>query len=86
MVNLRPDPHREAIMNSREKVLAHLATDHRVAGLTAGEALAGMSHSMSSLLLQQDQHFFRRHADDPCHEVARACSAGHVWHGDENHY
>ena len=40
-------------MNSREKVLAHLATDHRVAGLTAGEALAGMSHSMSSLLLHR---------------------------------
>lgn len=71
-------------MNSREKVLAHLATDHRVAGLTAGEALAAINDTMGSLLLQRDQHFFRRHADDPCHEVARACHAGYVWHGDEN--
>lgn len=71
------------MMNSRERVLEYLATDSRVAGLTAGEALAGLTPTMN-LLLSQDQHFFLRHADDPCHEVARACNAGHVWHGNEN--
>lgn len=71
-------------MKSREKVLEYLATDYRVAGLTAGEALAGITPAMSLLLFQEDQHFFRLHADDPCHEVARACNAGHVWHGNEN--
>lgn len=71
-------------MKSREKVLEYLATDYRVAGFTAGEALSGITPAMSLLLSQEDQHFFRLHADDPCHEVARACNAGHVWHGDEN--
>lgn len=70
-------------MDSRERVLEYLAADYRVAGLTAGEAFAGITPTMS-LLLSQDQHFFRRHAEEPCHEVARACHAGHVWHGNEN--
>lgn len=71
-------------MNSREKILEYLATDNRVAGLTAGEALAGITPNTILFLSQKDQHFFSHHGDDPCHEVARACNAGHVWHGDEN--
>ncbi|RJX32637.1 MAG: hypothetical protein C4516_03920 [Oxalobacter sp.] len=71
-------------MISRERVLEYLATDSRVGGLTAGEALVSITPAMLLLLTQEDQHFFRRHADEPCHEVARACNAGHVWHGDEN--
>jgi ABC-type Fe3+-citrate transport system substrate-binding protein len=71
-------------MKSRERVLEYLVTDYRVAGLTAGEALAGINPNMILLLSQEDQYFFRLHADEPCHEVARACNAGHVWHGNEN--
>lgn len=71
-------------MQNRESTRNHLATDFHFASLTAGQALARLTPSMSSILKQKDQHFFGRHADDPCHEVARACSAGHVWHGDEN--
>lgn len=71
-------------MRSRESTLDHLAVDMRFASLTAGQALASLTPSMSLTLEQKDQHFFQRHADDPCHEVARACSAGHIWHGDEN--
>ena len=71
-------------MNSRDKVLDYLATDYHFAGLTAGEALAGMAPATVSLLFQEDRHFFDVHADEPCHEVARACHAGHVWHGNEN--
>lgn len=74
----------EEFMNSRERVLNYLATDYRVAGLTAGEALASITADMSSHLSQKDQHFFRLHADEPCHEATRACHAGHVWHGNEN--
>lgn len=71
-------------MNSRENVLAYLAAEMSVASLTAGQALGSLSPVMGQLLTQEDQNFFRRHADEPCHEVARACKAGHVWHGDEN--
>lgn len=71
-------------MKSRERVLEYLAADYRVAGITAGEALAGITPTLLLLLSQKDQHFFRRHADEPCQEVARACNAGHVWHGNEN--
>ena len=71
-------------MRSRENTLSHLAGDMRFASLTAGQALTDMSPSMNWALDEEDQRFFQRHADDPCHEVARACRAGHVWHGDEN--
>jgi ABC-type Fe3+-citrate transport system substrate-binding protein len=71
-------------MNSREHVLEHLAAEMRVADLTAAQALASLTPAMRQLMTQEDQNFFRRHADEPCHEVARACKAGHVWHGDEN--
>jgi len=71
-------------MHSRERVLEYLATDCHVAGLTAGEALAKITPAMSLHLSQKDQHFFRLHAAEPCHEATRACHAGHVWHGDEN--
>jgi hypothetical protein len=73
-------------MISRERVLEYLATDNRVAGFTAGAALKSMTSAMLLLLTQEDQHFFRQHADDPCHEVARACKARHIWHGNENKY
>lgn len=71
-------------MNSREKVLEYLSTDYHVSDLTAGEALTSITPAMNLLLSHDDQHFFGLHADDPCHEVARACNAGHVWHGNEN--
>ena len=71
-------------MKSREAVLEYLASDMRVASLTAGDALVGLAPPMSLMLTQEDQSFFRRHAEEPCHEVARACKAGHVWHGNEN--
>lgn len=71
-------------MKSREGVLEYLAADMRVANLTAHQALASLTPAMSSMLTQEDQSFFRRHAEEPCHEVARACKAGHVWHGNEN--
>lgn len=71
-------------MKSREAVLEYLASDMRVASLTAGDALVGLTPPMSLMLTQEDQFFFRRHAEEPCHEVARACKAGHVWHGNEN--
>lgn len=73
-------------MNSREHVLEYLAAEARVANLTAAQALASLTPAMLQLMTQEDQHFFRRHADEPCHEVARACKAGHVWHGDENRH
>lgn len=71
-------------MKNREGVLEYLAADMRVAGLTAGDALTDLTPAMSSMLTQEDRSFFRRHAAEPCHEVARACRAGHVWHGNEN--
>lgn len=71
-------------MKSRERVLEYLAADYRVAGVTAGEALTGITPAMGLVLSEADQRFFLRHADDPCHEVARACNAGHVWRGNEN--
>jgi len=71
-------------MRSRENALSHLAADTRFASLTAGQALASLTPSWSQALDERDQHFFQHHANDPCHEVARACSAGYVWHGDEN--
>ena len=71
-------------MNSREKVLEYLSTDYRVTGLTASEALINITPDMSLFLSQDDKHFFQLHGDDPCHEVAKACNSGHVWHGNEN--
>lgn len=71
-------------MNSREHVLEHLAAEMRIADLTAAQALASLTPAMRQWMTQEDQNFFNRHADEPCHEVARACKAGHVWHGDEN--
>lgn len=71
-------------MNSREKVIEYLATDYHVTSVTAGEALTRITPAMALFLTQDDKHFFQRHGDDPCHEVAKACNAGHVWHGNEN--
>ncbi len=71
-------------MDRREKVLDYLATDYHVTSLTAGEAFIGITPDMAMHLTQDDKHFFQIHGDEPCHEVARACNAGHVWHGDEN--
>ncbi len=71
-------------MNSREKVLEYLTSDYHVAGVTAGEVLTKITPAMASFLTQNDKHFFQLHGNDPCHEVAKACNAGHVWHGDEN--
>lgn len=71
-------------MNSRERVLEYLSTDYHVTGLTAGEAVISITPDMASYLTQDDKHFFQIHCDDPCHEVAKACNASHIWHGDEN--
>ncbi len=71
-------------MLNRDSTLSHLASDTRYALMTASQALASLTPSVSLSLESRDRHFFKHHGEDPCHEVARACMAGHVWHGDEN--
>lgn len=73
-------------MMNREHALNTLASDFRFANLTAGQALDTLSQSMRVALEHKDTEFFREHAEDPCHEVARACRAHWVWHGDENYH
>lgn len=72
-------------MIDRSKALDMLAADGRFAQVTAGQALARMSVSMRMALQFEDRAFFIEHAADPCHEVARACRADRVWHGDESY-
>lgn len=69
---------------TRQDALHHLATDPRTAGLTAGTALRRLTQAFKVALEPRDLAFFEFHAEDPCHEVARACAAGHAWHGDES--
>lgn len=69
---------------TRQDALQLLAADQRYRGLTAGDALRQLSQAFQIALEPRDLAFFEFHRDDPCHEVARACAAGHVWHGDEN--
>lgn len=68
---------------SREEALRQLATDSRTLGLTAGEALRQLTQAYKVALDARDLAFFEFHAEEPCHEVARACAAGHAWTGDE---
>lgn len=69
---------------TRQDALHHLATDTRTAGLTAGDALRRLTQAFKVALDPRDLAFFEFHAEDPCHEVARACAAGHAWRGDES--
>jgi hypothetical protein len=66
---------------TRDEALQHLATDNRYAMMTAGEAVHGLSQAYAVALTSRDLAFLEFHGEDPCHEVARACAAGHVWHG-----
>lgn len=69
---------------TRQDALHHLATAPRTAGLTAGDALLQLTQAFKVALDARDLAFFEFHAPEPCHEVARACAAGHAWHGDES--
>lgn len=69
---------------TRQDALQLLAGNNRFANVTAGEALYCLTQAFKIALDPRDLAFFEFHAADPCHEVARACAAGHVWHGDEN--
>jgi hypothetical protein len=69
---------------TRSEALQSLATEARFAQLTAGQALQALTHAYQVALDKRDLAFFEFHAEDPCHEVARACLGGHVWRGDEN--
>lgn len=71
-------------MISREITLGYMAAGKRFSCLTAGEALVSLTPTLTQSLAERDRHFFKSHAEEPCHDVARACSAGHVWRGDEN--
>lgn len=71
-------------MMNREHALDMLASDMRYAQLTAGQAMDHLPPSMRMVLEHKDTAFFKAHAEDPCHEVARACRAHWIWHGDEN--
>lgn len=69
---------------TRQDALLLLASDNRFLNLTAGEALRQLTQAFKVALDARDLAFFEFHGEDPCHEVARACAAGHVWHGDES--
>lgn len=69
---------------TRDEALHQLATDNRTLGLTAGEALRQLTQAYKIALDPRDLAFFEFHGEDPCHEVARACAAGHHWRGDES--
>lgn len=69
---------------TRQDALHQLATDPRTTGLTASDALRQLTQAFKVALEARDLAFFEFHAEEPCHEVARACAAGHAWHGDEN--
>jgi hypothetical protein len=71
-------------MINRIKALNTLAENQRYANLTAGQAVTSLSQTLRLALEFQDRAFFIEHAAEPCHEVARACRANRVWHGDEN--
>lgn len=66
---------------TRDEALHHLATDHRYAMVTAGEAVHGLTQAYALALTPRDLAFLEFHGEEPCHEAARACAAGHVWHG-----
>lgn len=66
---------------TRDEALQHLATDKRYATLTAGAAVRQLTQAFARALTPRDLAFLDFHGEDPCHEVARACAAGHVWHG-----
>lgn len=66
---------------TREEALQHLATDSHYATLTAGAAVHSLTQAYARALTPRDLAFLDFHGEDPCHEVARACAAGHVWHG-----
>lgn len=69
---------------NREDALRQLATERRFSTATAGETLQGLSQAFQIALAPRDLAFFEFHREEPCHEVARACAAGHAWHGDES--
>lgn len=71
-------------MMTRTEALQSLASDHRFALLTAGEALEHLTQAYKIALEPRDLAFFEFHGEEPCIEVARACLSGHVWHGDES--
>lgn len=68
-------------MMTRTEALQILGTDQRYSQMTAGEALASLTQAFKIALEPRDLAFFDFHAEEPCHEVARACLAGHVWTG-----
>lgn len=69
---------------TRPEALHQLAHDTRYATVTAGQALYRLSRAFQVALEPRDLAFFDFHREEPCHEVARACAAGHNWHGDES--
>lgn len=69
---------------TRQDALQLLARDSRYRNLTAGEVLFQLTQAFKVALDSRDVAFFEFHGDEPCQEVARACAAGHVWHGNEN--
>lgn len=71
-------------MMTRSEALQSLADSLKFSHLTAGEAVEHLSKAIRLALEPEDQEFFREHAEEPCHEVARACQAGRIWHGNEN--
>lgn len=68
-------------MMTRNEALQQLATAHKYAQMTAGGALASLTQAFKNALEPRDFAFFEFHSEEPCHEVARAALAGHVWHG-----
>lgn len=69
---------------TRREALQLLATDPKFTPLTAGAALRHLTQAFKVALEPRDLAFFEFHGEEPCMEVARACLAGRVWHGDES--